>query len=80
MDTGIFPVYFNLYVFSFSRLSALNVAWTDLSVAALNTLCTKVPHSMQRINVNGCCKTLTDTHMYFCPLSYKTGSKQRRDI
>jgi hypothetical protein len=71
MHIDIFPAYFNLCVFSFSRLSALNVAWTDLSLAALNTLCTKLPHSMQRINISGCRKTLTDNRMYFCLLSHK---------
>ncbi|KDR21087.1 S-phase kinase-associated protein 2 isoform X2 [Zootermopsis nevadensis] len=45
------------------KLSALNVAWTDLSVAALNILCTKLPRSMQRINISGCRKTLTDNHL-----------------
>jgi hypothetical protein len=48
----------------FSRLSAFNVAWTDLSVAALNTLCTEMPSSIQRINVGGCRKTLNDNRMY----------------
>jgi hypothetical protein len=80
MDTGIFPTYFNLYVFSFCRLSALNIAWTDLSVAALNTLCTKLPHSMQRINISGCRKTIIDNRMYISLLSYRTGCMLRRNI
>ena len=48
----------------FTRLSAFNVAWTDLSVTALNTLCTELPSSIQRINISGCRKTLNDNRMY----------------
>jgi hypothetical protein len=83
MNTKIVPTYLNFCVFSFFRLSALNVAWTDLSVSALNTLCTELPRSMQRINISGCRKTLTDDRMYLLftylllsfSLSHKTGSK-----
>ncbi|XP_023723002.1 S-phase kinase-associated protein 2 isoform X2 [Cryptotermes secundus] len=45
------------------KLSALNIAWTNLSLAALNTLCTELPRSLQRINISGCRKTLTDNHV-----------------
>jgi hypothetical protein len=54
----------------FPRLSAFNVAWTDLSVAALNTLCTELPSSIHRINISGCRKTLNDNRMYFLTFSY----------
>jgi F-box and leucine-rich repeat protein 1 (S-phase kinase-associated protein 2) len=45
------------------KLSAFNIAWTDLSVTALNTLCTELPSSIQRINISGCRKTLNDNHV-----------------
>ncbi|KAJ4439637.1 S-phase kinase-associated protein 2-like [Periplaneta americana] len=45
------------------KLSALNLAWTNLSVATLDILCTELPASMQRINISGCRKTLTDNHV-----------------
>nr|CAD7429258.1 unnamed protein product [Timema monikensis] len=42
------------------RLSALNVGWTNLSEEALCTLSIALPHSLQRLNLSGCRKTLTD--------------------
>ena len=62
----------------FTRLSAFNVAWTELSVTALNTLCTELPSSIQRINISGCRKTLNDNRMYCVTIfifiaSYRTG-------
>ncbi|XP_049762937.1 S-phase kinase-associated protein 2 [Schistocerca cancellata] len=46
-----------------SRLSSLNLAWTNLSKGALEMLCSKVPKSLQRLNISGCKKTMEDKNV-----------------
>ncbi|KAJ9591618.1 hypothetical protein L9F63_001832, partial [Diploptera punctata] len=45
------------------KILSLNLGWTNMSVDTLDVLCTDLPHSLQRINMSGCRKTLTDDHV-----------------
>ncbi|XP_022918162.1 S-phase kinase-associated protein 2 [Onthophagus taurus] len=45
------------------KLRELNVAWTYLDAATLMVLCSALPENLDRLNLSGCRKTLTDDNI-----------------
>lgn len=46
------------------RLVELNIAWTLLKSAGIKTVCQYVPKDIQKINLSGCLKEITDARKY----------------
>lgn len=45
------------------KLVELNIAWTLLKSTSIKTICQYVPKDVQKINLSGCLKELTDAHV-----------------
>ncbi|GAB6020856.1 F-box protein of unknown function [Chamberlinius hualienensis] len=45
------------------RLTAVNLAWTDLDIAVIETAVVSFPSSIRRLNLSGCRGTLNDNHI-----------------
>ncbi|KAK7603508.1 hypothetical protein V9T40_003507 [Parthenolecanium corni] len=45
------------------KLNELNVAWTSLNASAIKCLCQYVSKDIDRLNLSGCVKEITDSHV-----------------
>lgn len=47
-----------------TKLSSWNLAWTNLSLEALQLISTSAPNSLERISISGCRVTLKDERKF----------------
>ncbi|KAL0277061.1 UNVERIFIED_CONTAM: hypothetical protein PYX00_004478 [Menopon gallinae] len=68
MCTGLIPSSIDAILTNCRRLQSLNISWTMLSTASLDVIACKIPSRLERLNISGCRKHLTDQHVLeiFC--------------